>query len=47
MPRFPLVAETSQSLSDRVFGQLVAKAKARGGTFHAQWARNGGERTRP
>jgi N-succinyldiaminopimelate aminotransferase len=35
MPRFPLVAETSQSLSDRVFGQLVAKAKARGGTFHA------------
>lgn len=35
MPRFPHVAETSQGLSDRVFGALVAKARARGGKVHA------------
>ncbi len=35
MPRFPNVAETSLGLSDRVFGALVAKARARGGRVHA------------
>jgi len=34
MPRFPAVAETSLGLSDRVFGALVAKARARGGRVH-------------
>lgn len=34
MPRFPNVAETSLGLSDRVFGALVAKARARGGRVH-------------
>ena len=35
MPRYPNVAETSLGLSDRVFGALVAKARARGGHVHA------------
>jgi N-succinyldiaminopimelate aminotransferase len=35
MPRFPNVSETSLGLSDRVFGALVAKARARGGRIHA------------
>lgn len=35
MPRFPHVAATSEGLSDRVFGTLVARARARGGRVHA------------
>jgi N-succinyldiaminopimelate aminotransferase len=35
MPRFPHVAHTSHGLSDRVYGTLVAKARARGGKVHA------------
>lgn len=34
MPRFPHPAPTTESLSDKVFGALVAKARARGGKVH-------------
>ncbi len=34
MPRFPLVADTSQSLSSKVFSKLAQKARERGGHIH-------------
>lgn len=35
MPRFPHPSPTSEGLSDKVFGALVAKARAQGGKVHA------------
>lgn len=34
MPRFPHPAPTTDGLSDKVFGALIAKARARGGKVH-------------
>ena len=35
MPRFPHVTATSEGLSDRIFGTLIARARARNGRVHA------------